>query len=127
MKERGRVAVVVLALMLCFLVSWQLDRVNAQSSAPPRMDSEVSVDTGNGYGSTGVYARRFTNTDASVGSSVTYTQSATDGDTFTVNEDGTYAISYSDGSTTGDVIGVSLNGSASTAMSSLAQSAVLCQ
>lgn len=90
------------------------------------MDSEVSVDTGNSYGSTGLYARRFTNTDANVGSDITYTQDATNGDSFTVNADGTYSISYTDGTTTGDVLGISLNGSGATAMSSLTQSAVLC-
>lgn len=125
MRMKSFVTVVVLTLVL---VVWQrVDWVHAQSSAPPRLDSEVSLDTGNSYGSTGIYARRFTNTDANVGPDITYTADATNGDSFTVNANGTYAVSYSDGSGTGDVIGISLNGSGATAMQGLAQSAVFCQ
>jgi hypothetical protein len=58
--------------------------------------SEVYVDTPNGYGSTNTKIRRFTTVQANTGTAITYTDSATLGGSFTINEDGVYAISYVD-------------------------------
>ena len=58
--------------------------------------SSVRVNTPLGYGSTNTSVRRFTNTVLNQGSDITYADSATLGGTFTVNTNGTYAISYSD-------------------------------
>ncbi len=74
--------------------------------------SMVEVHTGNGSGSTATSTRRFSTTKTNVGSDITYTDSATNGATFTVNADGIYAISYSDAATgAAENIGISLNAS----------------
>lgn len=74
--------------------------------------SMVRMDTGNGHGSTNTRIRRFTNITSQQGSAITVTQSATDGDSFTINEDGVYSIGYSDMRSAGDAImGISLNSS----------------
>lgn len=90
-----------------------------QTSTPPTLDAEVSVDTGNAYGSTGKFARSFTNVDANFGSAITYTADTTNGDSFTINVAGAYAISYTDGTGTGDVLGISLNTSGTTSLGTL--------
>lgn len=74
-------------------------------------DSEVIVHTANGRGSTNTAIRRFTTTLSSVGTAITYADSATLGGSFTINENGIYSISYADtadGSST-YFIGVSVN------------------
>lgn len=119
---------VVLAIALLLSVVAVQRRVFAQTAAPPALASEVSVDTGNGFGSTGAYTMTFANVDANVGAAITYASDATNGDTFTINTDGVYAISYSDGAAVnpGDIIGITLNGSASTAFASQAAGSRLC-
>jgi hypothetical protein len=69
-------------------------------------DSAVRMDTGNGFGSTNTVVRRFANNPDNLGTAITYTDSATLGASFTINEDGVYAISYTDEGTgnTGVVI-----------------------
>lgn len=71
----------------------------------------VVVHTGNGLGSTATRIRRFTTAMTNVGSAITYADSAANGASFTVNEQGVYSIFYSDqASTPTDLpIGVSLN------------------
>lgn len=59
-------------------------------------DSMVRLNTANGYGSTNTMIRRFSNTVSTIGSDVTYADSATLGASFTVNSDGIYYISYTD-------------------------------
>jgi hypothetical protein len=78
----------------------------------PEADSEIKVTGGSGHGSTNTRVRRFSTTVASVGSGITFTQSATLGDIFTINESGVYAISYTDGRSAGpSSFGVSKNSS----------------
>lgn len=76
----------------------------------PLGDHEIVVHTGNGYGSTNTVIRRFTTTLTSVGTAITYADSATLGSTFTINETGLYSIYYAD-DTAGSSIGwgISLN------------------
>ena len=117
--QRMKMVALFLVLLVCV-------GIEAQTSTPTT-DSEISVDTGNGYGSTGVYVRSFTNVVANVGTAISYTADTTNGDYFTINADGVYAVSYTDGTTTGDVLGISVNGASTTALNSLASARVLCQ
>jgi len=68
----------------------------------------VKVTTGNGYGSTNTKIRRYTTTESNVGTAITYADSATLGASFTINEDGLYAVGIWDGGAA-DYIGVSAN------------------
>lgn len=70
------------------------------------VNSSVKTNTGNGTGSTNTGVRRFTN-NATVGSDITYADSATLGATFTINTTGLYAISYLD-RTTGTITSFNL-------------------
>jgi hypothetical protein len=75
---------------------------------------EVYVHTGNDHGSSATKIRRFTTTQINTGSSITYADSATDGASFTINEDGIYNIVYSDSGTLEISAGVSVNTSSTT-------------
>ena len=74
--------------------------------------SEVWVTAASGFGSTNTKIRRFGTATVNTGSAITYTSSATLGDSFLVNESGIYAVTYTDlygaGSTS---MGISLNSS----------------
>jgi hypothetical protein len=72
-------------------------------------NSEVVVDTGNGFGSTNTKIRRFTTTQSSVGTDITYADSAADGASFTINTTGIYAISYTERFDGGSYFGISVN------------------
>lgn len=98
----------------------------AQTSNPPNLESEVTMDTGNGFGSTGLYARRFSNVDVNIGSDITLAQNATNGDSFTINTNGIYAISYTNYSANGDTSSISLNSSGATTLNSLTTANRLC-
>ena len=76
-------------------------------------DHGIAIHTGNGYGSTNTRIRRFTTTLTSVGTAITYADSATLGATLTINETGLYAIHYSDFQTTAatSFFGFSVNSS----------------
>jgi hypothetical protein len=71
--------------------------------------SMVRVQQGNGYGSTNNKITRFTNTLNSVGTGITYADSATLGASFTINEAGVYAIHYTDEFSGAADMGISLN------------------
>lgn len=60
------------------------------------VDSMVRLQGGNGAGSTNTAIRRFSNVLENLGSDITYTDSATEGAKFVINEDGNYEISYSE-------------------------------
>jgi hypothetical protein len=120
-----KLKIVVAILFVGLFIGYKFETVNAQSSTPPCLDSEVSVDTGNAYGSTGVKIRRFANVDTNVGSDITYVDSATDGASFTINTNGVYAISYYDGSVN-DNLAISLNASTTTSATSLSGTNRLC-
>jgi hypothetical protein len=55
--------------------------------------SEVWLQDANGFGSTGLSTRTYGTVAKNVGSDITYTSSATAGDSFTINTTGTYNIS----------------------------------
>jgi len=74
--------------------------------------SYVEVNTGNGFGSTNVKIRRFSNIVQNIGTDITYADSATLGGSFTVNSDGIYSISYIDRKDggTAEIMGITING-----------------
>lgn len=88
-------------------------------------DSSVRVDTANGYGSSSSKARRFTNMRLNAGGAITYTDSATEGAYFTINEDGIYHISYTDSFTGQEAFGITVNAPHSTDILSLPLDKVL--
>ena len=59
-------------------------------------DSRVEVNSGNGLGSTNTCIRRYSTVKRNVGTAITYADSEALGATFTINEDGLYAIRVSD-------------------------------
>jgi hypothetical protein len=68
---------------------------NDPAGASP--DREIRWRTGNGFGSTNTEVRRFSNSIKDTGSpALTFNQSATLGDSITINETGLYAISFVD-------------------------------
>lgn len=69
----------------------------------------VRLHTSNGNGSTNTKIRRFSTTVDDIGSAIGFTTSAADGAAFTINEDGTYAISYYDAFDVNSLLGLSLN------------------
>ena len=72
--------------------------------------STIWLQTSNGYGSTtNNVIRRFTNTNKSEGTNISYTDSSTSGASFTINANGMYGISYCDGDNNGRMHGLSLN------------------
>jgi hypothetical protein len=70
---------------------------------------EVSVGKGTGYGSVGIYARTFGTVIVKSGTAIKYVPDAVNGDSFVINASGLYAVSYTDGDTSSDDIGISLN------------------
>lgn len=93
--------------------------------------STIRLANGNGHGSTSVCWRRWTNTIESVGTDMTYADSATAGMSVTVNFDGLYTVSYTDlRSGAGTLIGVTRNsvqGTVSIAnVGTITSSTVLC-
>lgn len=73
--------------------------------------SMVRLNTANGMGSTNTKIRRFTTAVSNYGTAITYADSAANGASFTINEDGVYAVTYNDASSTQMDIGISLNSS----------------
>lgn len=59
-------------------------------------DSMIRLNTGNGFGATNIYVRRFLNLEQSIGSDIEYQDSATLGASFIPKVDGVYSISYTD-------------------------------
>lgn len=58
--------------------------------------SMIHVETPNGFGSTNTAIRIFTNVIDNIGTAITRATSAADGDSYTINEDGVYSVSYTD-------------------------------
>lgn len=84
--------------------------MSRRRSLAPSLLSEIVVVDGNGHGSTNTRIRRFTTTQVSIGSDITYADSAADGATFTINASGLYAITYADRDAAANtVLGISRN------------------
>jgi hypothetical protein len=69
----------------------------------------IIVNTGNGFGSTNTLIRRFSTTQSSVGSDITYADSATLGASFTINTTAIYAMSYTERLSSAGYFGISVN------------------
>ena len=80
--------------------------------------SMIRMNTGGGHGgASATRIRCFSSTTSTAGSDITYTSNASNsdlGDKFTINADGVYAISYTDFSSNGCMVGISLNASSLT-------------
>lgn len=109
-------------------IEWQIFAIGQQFPAPlvDTTMSEVYVQAGNGMGTTSGIVRRWSNSVVSIGTDITYADSATLGATFTLNRDGIYSATYCDSLDQSARIGISLNASTSTSMSSLANTEILC-
>src|SRR5580693_1830024 len=117
------------SVLACLLVlgTFTLYHVKAQSAAPC-LQSEVSLDTGNGIGSSYTTIRRFANVDINTGSDITYTDSASAGASFTINTNGIYSISYTDWRTdTGDGAGITVNANPAASLGAVALANILCE
>ena len=89
-------------------------------------NSITRLNTPNGAGSTNTHYRRFTNIVTNQGPDITYADSATLGASFTVNNAGIYAISYSDAFGTSTPMAITLNDNQPTAaMSATTITAIL--
>lgn len=97
-KALKQFSILVLAITLTLIATKELEVVKAQTSNTILSNSEIIVETGNGYGNgTGPFGRafrRFSNNPINIGSDITYTDSITDGGYFTVNTNGLYSIFY---------------------------------
>ncbi len=87
-------------------------RLNGLVQAAPQPNA-VFVSGGAGYGATNTKVRRFSQSDLNVGTAITYTSNSTNGDSFTINEAGVYAITYEETSSTTVIFGITVNWSAS--------------
>ena len=90
------------------------DNTRAMTPAALRggaIQSMVRVNTQNGHGSTNTFIRRFTTVVTNVGADISYADSASLGGSFTINNAGVYAISYTDSFNGAGNMGVSLNSS----------------
>ena len=77
---------------------------------PASNDNAITVTTGNGYGSTNNKIRRYTTTQSSTGSAITYADSASDGASFTINQPGMYEVYIVDSRAAGSaMLGISVN------------------
>ena len=77
------------------------------------VQSMVRLIGSNGYGTTNTAVWRFTTQVTNQGTDITYAASAANGDTFTVNTNGVYAITYCNQYNTGTYMGLSLNATGS--------------
>lgn len=76
--------------------------------------SSVVADSGNGHGSSNTKIRRFSHA-ASSGTAITYADSSTNGGSFTINQAGFYALTYTDRtSAIAANMGISVNSTANT-------------
>lgn len=86
----------------------------AQSVLVQEADSAIYVNTSNGWGSTNTTIRRFSEIRKSLGTDITYSDSATLGGSFTINTSGVYTIAYTDTFSTARHFGISINSTALT-------------
>ena len=92
------------------------------------VQSMVRLTGSNGFGTTNTAIWRFTTQVTNQGTDITYAASAANGDTFTVNTNGVYAITYTNQFNTAASMGLSLNATGTdltTSVQSLAASKIL--
>lgn len=108
----------------------QLTVVSGSPAWVAKPASELWYTGANGYGSTtSNTVRRWTTAQVSTGSDITYNSSATNGDSFTINTAGVYAVTYGDQFTLGNVyFGITKNptaGNKTTGISAIGYPTVL--
>lgn len=86
--------------------------------------STVTVDTGNGYGSTNTFIPRFTSTRVNTGTGITYADSAANGASFTINETGIYSITIQ--MAIAQIFGITKNADGTSAFASATAANKLC-
>jgi hypothetical protein len=124
MRNRISVALALASILLVIKV-W--------ASPPAPMNSEIKVhgtDSGSphtGYGSSGIYARVFANIDVATGSDITYNHDLVNGDSFTINSAGVYAVSYTDTSPFDDTLGITINQPSTSFLLQVSQNEVVCR
>jgi hypothetical protein len=100
------------------ILNWDVSEAQTipltQAALVQESDSMIQLNTRGsgaaGYGSTNTAIARFTTLQSSIGSDITYSDSATLGASFTINTDGIYSISYTAAmDNAGDRIGISKN------------------
>ncbi len=77
--------------------------------------SVVQLRGANGYGSTATRWKRWLSAVRQVGADITYADSAVNGASFTINQDGIYSINYGCQFSAGEAAQISLNDTAPTA------------
>lgn len=87
--------------------------------------SQVTVDGSTSNGSSGNRVKVYTGVRINTGSDILYTSDSVNGDTFTINTDGLYSISYSASASLGDNFAISINASPTTLATSLPSANVL--
>ncbi|NIO44972.1 MAG: hypothetical protein GTN36_05475 [Candidatus Aenigmarchaeota archaeon] len=98
------------ARVLVPIKNWSIYSEKVVTYNPKEAESSmVRVHTSNGYGSTNTHIKRFSTTVTNTGSAITYTDSAANGASFTINETGVYYLSLSDNQNGLSVTGISLN------------------
>jgi hypothetical protein len=109
MNKVKKYSFMVMSSLLASLLILQI--AFAAYPTPPSLESEIMLDGGYGFGSSGTYVRRFQNVDINVGTDITYTDDSVYGDSFTVNTNGLYSINYTDWRRDGgyDSVGLSVN------------------
>lgn len=99
-------------------VEWTIFPLDQSIAQPYLMGirSEVTVDSGNGHGSTATKIRRWSNIRNNVGTDITYADSSTAGGTFTINSTGLYCASGHDFRSAGGAtnVGITVNDTATT-------------
>lgn len=88
-----------------------MSEISLPSSFRITTRNEIHLTGGNGFGSTSNKIRRFTTTESTLGSDMTYADSATAGMTVTINKSGIYHISRIDSSSGNSGFGISKNSS----------------
>jgi hypothetical protein len=95
--------------------------ITAPKVSQTTAQSMVRVDTSNGFGSTNTSIRKFLTVETNQGADITYTKDVGSGlgDSFTINTNGVYAVSYSDNLSTGQIIFILLNATTNGTASSM--------
>ena len=99
--------------------------VSPASTATGLTQHEISLYTANGYGSTNTNIRKYSTVETNVGTSLTLTQSASLGDSITVNTTGLYSVQAVDNFSTVSSFGITRNVSANTSIDSVAVGSLL--
>src|SRR5438067_1806241 len=76
--------------------------------------SRIRLTGSTGNGSTATVIRIFTTIIENIGTDITYATNAVNGDSFTINQDGIYAMTYTDLFSGAEAMGLSLNASSLT-------------